>query len=286
MRWTSVMFCAASLALCVPVANAQSHKVTVVRDVDYVAAANYPDAKDRLDLYIPAGVVNAPVVFSIHGGVLMAGDRSEETFVGQRFASAGYLTVVISYRLTPDVSHPAHVEDAAAAFAWVKRNIRQHGGDPDRIVVIGHSAGAYLAMLMATDTRYLAAHALSPRDITGLVPVSGFFWVEKPGVGPDRPTSIWGTNRKTWIDASPAHHLRAGLPPVLFIDTDGDEDWRQQQNRDMAEAVRTAGNTDVATHQVKGRTHMSVWTDMLDGESEETSSWILRFAQRVVSAKR
>ena len=286
MRWrTTLVSCAFGLALWAPSGDAQSHKVTVVRDVDYVAGSNYEDGKDRLDLYIPAGVANAPVIFSIHGGVLMAGDRSEEAFVGQRFAAAGYLTVVISYRLSPDVAHPAHVQDAAAAFAWVKRNIRQHGGDPGRIVVIGHSAGAYLAMLLATDTRYLATHALSPRDIAGLVPVSGFFWVEKPGVGPDRPTSIWGTDRKTWIDASPAHHLGAGLPPVLFIDTDGDEDWRQQQNRDMAAAVRAAGNTDVALHQVTGRTHMSVWTDMLDGESEETSTWILRFAQRVVIAK-
>jgi acetyl esterase/lipase len=287
MEWTKTLVAGAlAIVLYASAAGAQSHKVTVVRDVDYVPTAAYADGKDRLDLYIPAGATNAPVIFSIHGGVLMAGDRSEETFVGQRFAPAGFLTAVISYRLSPDVSHPAHVQDAAAAFAWVKRNIRQHGGDPERIVVIGHSAGAYLAMLLATDARYLAAHELSPRDITGLVPVSGFFWVEEPGVGPDRPTSIWGTNRQTWIDASPAHHLGSGLPPVLFIDTDGDEGWRQQQNREMAEAVRAAGNRDVATHQVKGRTHMSVWTDMLDGESEETSAWILQFARRVVSAKR
>ena len=286
MRWTATLVCCAlGIVLPAAAAGAQSHKVTVVRDVDYVTGADYADGKDRLDLYIPAGVANAPVIFSIHGGVLMAGDRSEEAFVGQRFAAAGFLTVVISYRLSPDVSHPAHVQDAAAALAWVKRNVRQHGGDADRIVVIGHSAGAYLAMLLATDTRYLAAHGLSARDITGLVPVSGFFWVEKPGVGPDRPTSIWGTDRKAWIDASPAHHVHAALPPVLFIDTDGDEDWRQQQNLDMAEAVRAAGNTEVAVHQVTGRTHMSVWTDMLDGESEETSSWILRFAQRVVWGK-
>jgi acetyl esterase/lipase len=286
MVWTKTLAsCAFGIVLCTS-AGAQPSRVTVVRDVDYVPTAEYADGKDRLDLYIPAGVTNAPVIFSIHGGVLLAGDRSEEAFVGQRFAAAGYLTVVISYRLSPDVSHPAHVQDAAAAFAWVKRNIRQHGGDPGRIVVIGHSAGAYLAMLLATDARYLAAHALAPRDIAALVPVSGFFWVEKPGVGPDRPPSIWGTDRQAWIEASPAHHVRPGLPPVLFIDTDGDEDWRQQQNRDMAAAVRSAGNTDVSAHQVKGRTHMSVWTDMLDGESEETSSWILRFAQRVVTGQR
>src|ERR1700752_2157824 len=117
-------------------AQAQSHKVTERRNVDYVPQADYRDGKDRLDLYIPDGVTNAPVILSVHGGVLMAGDRRGERFVGERFAAAGYLTVVTSYRLSPEVSHPAHIQDVAAAFAWIKHNIRQYGGDPDRIMVI------------------------------------------------------------------------------------------------------------------------------------------------------
>jgi acetyl esterase/lipase len=276
------VFAALGVVLLALPAAAQSQRITVVRDIDYVPGAEYPGGKDRLDLYIPEGTANAPVILSIHGGALSAGDRSEESFVGRRLAAEGYLTVVISYRLSPQVSHPAHIEDAAAAFAWVKRNIKQRGGDPDRIIVIGHSAGAYLLMLLATDPRYLAVHKLSPGDIKGLVPVSGFFWVDKTGVAPDRPSYVWGTDRNVWVDASPARHLRANLPPVLLIDTDGDEGWRQQQNLDMAAALRAAGNKDVTFHQVKGRTHMSVWTEMLDGESEETSSWILRFADRVL----
>ena len=77
-------------------ARAQSHKVTERRNVDYVPQADYRDGKDRLDLYIPDGVTNAPVILSVHGGVLMAGDRREERFVGERFAAAGYLTAVTS----------------------------------------------------------------------------------------------------------------------------------------------------------------------------------------------
>ena len=286
MRWrTRSVSGALGLVLCATAAAAQSHKVTVVRDLDYVARAEYPDGKDRLDLYIPDGVRNAPVIFSLHGGALSAGDRGEERFVGERFAAAGYLTVVTSYRLSPQVSHPAHIQDAAAAFAWVKSHIRQHGGDPDRIIVIGHSAGAYLAMLMATDSRWLAAHKLSPRDIKGVAPVSGFFWVDKPGVAPDRPTYVWGTDRKVWIESSPSRYLRADVPPVLILDTDGDEQWRQQQNVDLAAALRAAGHQDVTVHKVKGRTHMSVWTKMGDNESEETSSQILLFAKRLLAEK-
>src|SRR4029450_12470569 len=115
-----------ALVLAALPAAAQSHTVAVVRDVDYVPNAEYSDGKDRLDIYIPDGARNAPVIFSIHGGALEAGDRREERFVGQRFAAAGYVTVVISYRLSPDVSHPAHIQDVAAAFAWVTRNIARH----------------------------------------------------------------------------------------------------------------------------------------------------------------
>ncbi len=258
--------------------------VRVVRDVDYVANADYPDGKDRLDIYIPDGARNAPVIFSIHGGALEAGDRREERFVGQRFAGAGYVTVVISYRLSPAVSHPAHIQDVAAAFAWVARNIASHGGDPGRILVIGHSAGAYLAMLLAADPRWLAVHQLSPRAIAGVAPVSGFYWVDREGVGPDRPTYVWGSDRKGWVDASPAKYLRADMPPVLLLDTDGDEAWRQRQKAAFAEALRAAGNKDVTVHKVRGRTHMSVWTEMNDDESEETSSQILRFAKRLFAA--
>ena len=286
MRWRHRrVFGVLGALLCAVSVDAQPHQVVVVKNVDYLAHVDHPDGKDRLDLYIPEGVTNAPVIFSLHGGALWQGDRSEEVFVGQRFAAAGYLTVVTSYRLSPQVSHPAHVQDVAAAFAWVKRNIRQRGGDPDRIIVIGHSAGAYLAALLVADSRYLAAHKLSSSDIKGVVPVSGFFWVEKPGVAPDRPKVVWGAERTAWMEASPARYLRADLPPVLLLYTDGDEEWRQGQNRDMAAALRSAGHADVTVREIKGRTHMSVWTKMLDGESEETSAAILLFARRLLSAK-
>jgi acetyl esterase/lipase len=278
------MLAAAIVLLAALPAAAQPHTVSIVRDVDYIANADYREGKDRLDIYLPDGARNAPVIFSIHGGALEAGDRREERFVGQRFAGAGYVTVVISYRLSPEVSHPAHIQDVAAAFAWVTRNITRHGGDPGRILVIGHSAGAYLAMLLAADPRWLAAHQLSPRAIAGVAPVSGFYWVDREGVGPDRPTYVWGRDRQVWVDASPAHYLRPDMPPVLLLDTDGDEAWRQQQKADFAAALLAAGDKDVTVYKVRGRTHMSVWTEMNDGESEETSSHILRFAKRLFAA--
>ena len=111
------------------------------------------------------------------------------------------------------------------------------------------------------------------------------FWVDKEGVGPDRPTYVWGPDQKIWVESSPARYLRADLPPVLILDTDGDERWRQHQNVDLAAALRAAGHKDVTVHKVRGRTHMSVWTRMNDSPSEETSSQILLFARRVFAAK-
>ena len=124
------------------------------------------------------------MIVSYYGNQLMGGDKDEDAYIGRRFAAAGFVTAVVNYRLSPRVSHPAHIQDAAASFAWVKRHVGEYGGNPERIFVIGYSAGGYLAALLSTDRRYLAAHDLSPRDIRGTVPVSAFYWVERPGVAP------------------------------------------------------------------------------------------------------
>jgi acetyl esterase/lipase len=234
--------------------------VRVVRDIPYLADAGYPDNKDKLDLYLPEGKTGVPVVVWYYGGALQAGDKADasEAAAGRRFAAAGFATAVVNYRLSPGVSHPAHIQDAAASFAWVRRYIAEYGGDPSKIFVTGHSAGAYLAALLGTDERYLAAHGLSPRDIRGMAPISAFFWVERTGVAPDRPKSVWGTDQSTWVDASPAHHLRANLPPALIVYADGDEPWRRDQNVEMLDAMKAAGNSHVTIVKIADRTHMSI----------------------------
>jgi acetyl esterase/lipase len=255
-------------------------QVRVVADVDYIATSDYADKKDRLDIYVPKDVMRAPVIFSIHGGGLRQGDKSGQTFVGERFASAGYVTVVVNHRLSPGVMHPAHIEDIAAAFAWVKKNIATHGGDPDRIFVIGHSAGAYLAALLVLDPRYLAAHALQPRDIRGVVPVSAFFYVDRTGVAPDRPKDTWGTDVNVWKAASPGAYVNRSVPPLLLLYADGDDAWRREQQGEFAAALRTAGGGDIETRMISGRTHNTVWSEMARGD-EATSRAILEFVTRL-----
>jgi acetyl esterase/lipase len=261
------------------VADAQTYTVRVIRDVPYLQGAKYADGKDTLDLYLPEGRRNAPVIVWYYGNQLMGGDKSEDAFVGRRFASAGFVTAVVNYRLSPDVSHPAHVQDAAASFAWVKRHIAEYGGDADRVFASGYSAGGYLVALLATDARYLAAHKLSPRDIRGAVPVSAFYWVERRGVAPDRDPSVWGTDRAVWVDASPAHHLRAGAPPMLILYADRDEDWRREQNVEVAAAMKAAGHTSAELKMIADRNHATILS-RIGSDGDETTEQIIRFASR------
>jgi len=280
MPRTATISFAVALALLGAGANPAAAQIRVEKDIKYVANATYADNKDKLDLFIPPGVKSAPVIISLYGGALTAGDKSEQPYVGERFAEAGYLAVLINYRLSPTVAHPAHVQDAAMAVAWVKKNIAKYGGDPNRIVLTGHSAGAYLISLLLLDPRYLAAVGMKPGDIRGAAPVSAFFYVERAGVGPDRPKFIWGADPKAWPAASPATYVRANVPPMLLLYADGDDAWRREQQTDFAAALRAAGDTNVATHEIIGRTHLTVWYTMKDGQ-DETSRAIEAFAAKV-----
>jgi acetyl esterase/lipase len=270
-----LLWCMANAA----VAGAETYAVRVIRDQPYLQGANYADAKDKLDLYLPEGRRNAPVIVWYYGNQLMGGDKSEDEFVGRRFASAGFVTAVVNYRLSPSVSHPAHILDAAASFAWVKRHIAEYGGDADRVFASGYSAGGYLVALLATDGRYLAAHKLSPRDIRGVVPVSAFYWVERPGVAPDRDMSVWGTDRAVWVDASPAHHLHANGPPTLILYAERDEDWRREQNVEVAAAMKATGQTHVEIAMISDRTHATI-RSRIGSDGDSTTDQIIRFVSR------
>jgi acetyl esterase/lipase len=259
--------------------------VKVVKDIPYIAGANYAANKDKVDLYLPEGRTNVPVIVSYYGGALTAGDKNAQAFIGRRFAESGFATAVVNYRLTPEVQHPGHIQDAAASFAWVKTHIAEYGGDPHQVFIIGHSAGAYLVSLLSTDERYIAKHKLVLNDIKGVVPVSAFYWVEKPGVAPDRDKRVWGTDEKVWIDASPAHHLSASVPPTLMLYADGDDEWRRGQNTDMMVALKGAGVKDVAIAKINGRTHNTIWSQVAE-DGDETAARIIDFVRAHATPQR
>src|SRR5207237_10002694 len=131
----------------------------------------------KLDLYLPKDHKDFPVLLFVHGGAWTSGNKNLYGPLGQRFASNGIGTVIINYRLSPAVQHPAHAQDVAKAFAWTHKNIGKHGGRADRIFLSGHSAGGHLVALLATDETYLKAHKLAISDIKGVLPLSGVYTI-------------------------------------------------------------------------------------------------------------
>lgn len=159
------------LFMAAPVA-AQVAGLTIARDIRYAETAGTSATLQSLDIYSPANASKAPVVILVHGGGWQTGSKSSASFVTNKvayFSARGFVTVSINYRLSPAVVHPAHVDDVAAALAWTRRNIPAHGGDPERIFLLGHSAGAHLVSLIATDETRLAAQGETLAAIKGVI---------------------------------------------------------------------------------------------------------------------
>ncbi|WP_428032000.1 alpha/beta hydrolase [Ancylobacter sp.] len=137
---------------------------------------SYADGpRHRLDVYAPSGQGQGrPVVVFFYGGGWEAGERAMYRFVGAALASRGFVTIIPDYRLYPEVRFPAFVEDGARAVRWARDHAAEFGGDPSRLVLIGHSAGAQIATLLAFDDQWLATVKMVPRrDLAGVVGLAG-----------------------------------------------------------------------------------------------------------------
>src|SRR6266436_5333884 len=135
--------------------------------------ADPPDKRQVLDVYSPHNAKNLPVVFWIHGGGWQAGDKESVQIKPQVFVDKGFVFVSTNYRLLPSVDMATIFRDIAKSVRWVHDHIAEYGGDPKRLFVMGHSAGAQLAALICTDDRYLKAEGLSLPLVKGCVPVDG-----------------------------------------------------------------------------------------------------------------
>ena len=128
----------------------------------------------RLDVYVPTvAAERAPVLVFFYGGSWQSGAKDDYAFVGHALAAQGFVTVLPDYRLYPEAKFPDFLEDGAAALAWVRDNIAEYGGDPKRIVLAGHSAGAYNAVMLGLDPRYVTAAGVDPKAIKAVAGLSG-----------------------------------------------------------------------------------------------------------------
>ena len=168
--------------------------------------------RQKLDIYYPE-VHNpqAPVVVFFYGGSWRRGDREKYRFVGQALSSRGYVTVIPDYRLYPDVQFPVFVEDGAASVAWVEKNIAE---SKNGIVLIGHSAGAHLAALLALDDRYLSQQGVTDRSIRGMIGLAGPYAFEPENFR--RYRAIFATAQPPDI-SRPVTYARGDAPPLLLL---------------------------------------------------------------------
>jgi acetyl esterase/lipase len=133
-----------------------------------------PNKRQQLDIYGPRDLrKSAPVVVFYYGGSWNSGRRQDYAFVGHALAAEGFVTVIPDYRLVPAIAYPVFLEDCASALAWVHREIEIHGGDASRLFLVGHSAGAYNAMMLATAGELLAPHGLTSAEIAGVAALAG-----------------------------------------------------------------------------------------------------------------
>lgn len=252
-----VLFCLGSLAT----TSAQ----VVVLDVPYAATPGTDPNLQRLDIYAPSNAVRAPVLVGIHGGGWVGGDKRNGGFTQGKATWAvarGHVFVSINYRLSPAVVHPAHVDDVAAAIAWVHRNIHQYGGDPDRVFVVGHSAGAHLAALVGTDESRLAAHGLPMTAIKGVITLdtAAYNLVDGDGDAANNFVFTAFENHPAVLrDGSPMNHVAPAknLPPFLVLNVP--RAGAREGSAAFAAALRGAG---VATRafEIPG-THESINVD-------------------------
>jgi acetyl esterase/lipase len=207
-------------------------------DVELDIAYGKDHPNQRLDLYLPPASKGFATVVFVHGGSLQTGDKRDDDYgkVCPTFAAAGVACASINYRFLKDAPWPASADDTAAAFAWTKRNIASHNGDPARIFLVGHSSGARLVATIATDEQFAQRAGFALADIRGVVVMGSImrdqdFEDQITKAPPAKILSAFATDpeyraygtperyRESW----PLHHIHTGIPPVLFIIAEHEE---------------------------------------------------------------
>src|SRR5215471_4821515 len=225
----------------------------VLRNIPYAAPAH---ERQVLDVYSPHNAKNLPVVFWIHGGGWQTGDKSSVQIKPQVFLDKGFVFVSTNYRLLPSVDMATIVRDIAKSIRWVHEHIAEHGGDPNRLFIMGHSAGAQLAALICTDDRYLKAEGLSLAIIKGCIPVDGDTY-DVPAIIETAETrrrvhglpqakfghrEKFGNDPAKHRDFSAVTHVakEKGIPPFLILHVAEHPDTSAQAQR-LGNALKDAG---------------------------------------------
>jgi acetyl esterase/lipase len=260
-------------------------------DIRYAHVGGVEAARQSLDLYTHPDLTSAPVILFFHGGGWQRGDKLAAHQKPIGFVPEGYLFVSANYRFRPQATLDEMMEDCAAAVKWIDDHAAEYGGDASRVFLFGHSAGAHLATLLATDHRYLKAAGIDPGVIRGAVPLDmGFYDVAaaaRTAWAASRKEMIdivFGKDEKRWSRVSPITYAKpdAGIPPFLAVMQDGRGDARLQAIP-FVERLREAG-FDAELYEAKGRDHGSL-NRLLGGKHDPTTHKVLGFLNAHRSAQ-
>ena len=198
-----------------------------------------PNPRQKLDVYTPAvPAPGLPTAVFFYGGSWDSGRRGDYRWVGQALASRGFVAIVADYRLYPEVRFPDFLDDCALAVRWAADHAAQFGGDPSHIVLVGHSAGAYNAMMLALDPGYLTRAGVDPKVIRGVAGLAGPY-AFLPLDGP--------VTQRTFGDATdltltqPTHFVGPSSPPVFLATGEADTTVYPRNSRKLAAALTAAG---------------------------------------------
>lgn len=213
-------------------ALARMQKPIFINDIDYGH-----ETRQRLDLYYAGDITTArPVVVFLHGGAWMRGSKDQYLFVGEALASKGFVGVIPNYGLFPDEKFPTFVEDSALALKWVFSNIRRFGGDPNALYIMGHSAGAHIAALLALDERYLRSIGGDKRWLKGMIGLAGpYDWLPYFSA---RDKQIFGPPSQ-YPASQPINFVNGDEPPLLLMYGNKDKTVKIRNIENLAAAIRS-----------------------------------------------
>lgn len=273
----ALLFCA-SLRAETPSAPKGTNTLTFHNQPYKTGDSLTPYEKERcvLDIYLPIKTKNFSTLIWFHGGGLKNGNKNGATKMAESLVKAGIAVVVPNYRLSPKATYPAYIQDAAAAVAWTRTHIPEHGGDPKRIFVSGHSAGGYLTLMLGVDPHYLHDAGLEATDLAGYIPVSGqtmthYTVREERGIGQFTITAD---------EAAPVHFSRKDTPPFLVLYADHDMAARAEENAYFVAIMKGAGNKNITGQLITDRTHGTI-ASKISEEGDPAREAILKFIEPV-----
>lgn len=230
--------------------------VQVINNVTYFNGAAADAGAHKLDLFLPKTGKNWPTVVLIHGGAWVLGAKEYMSPLAYGLAENGFAVANVNYRLTPRVKHPGHIEDAARAVAWAKKNMKKYGADPDVMFIMGHSAGGHLAALAGLNGRFLEKQGIDPnKDLAGVVAISGVYRIDNHVLDP-----VFPPNSKVWKDASPIEHVNAGAPAFLILFAEHEMQGKiplVAQAEEFHDALQHAG-VDTTIREIRGVNHDTI----------------------------